>query len=330
MDFRRLSRPSAVGSHEGERVRIYKRTAQSRKWEIQFRDHLYIIRRLTLFTDKAASEEAGRKIEKLVAFKMAGEPCDTTLAKWLGTCSAAILTRLAEWDIVDGRRAASAKGISAHVEDWRATLMSAGRVRRHIADTVSNVNKCIEYCKWRTLGDITGDSVMRYMAHLRTKGKSLSTINHHLRSVKTFCNWLLSECRIVENSVARIPLHNVATDRRKERRALTHAELTKLIQAAESGGIVNGMAGHERALLYRLAAETGLRWSELYSLKKTSFHFDGSSSHVTIQAANAKNRKRDQQPIQERLARDLQSYFDEHPNKEKAFRQCGGKRGLSC
>lgn len=62
-------------------MRVYKRTPKSRKWEVDFRDSQNITRRLTLFTDKTASEEAGRKIDKLVALRMAGENPDVTLGK---------------------------------------------------------------------------------------------------------------------------------------------------------------------------------------------------------------------------------------------------------
>lgn len=55
------------------------------------------------------------------------------------------------------------------------------------------------------------------------------------------------------------------------------------------------MTGPERALLYRLAIETGLRVRELKSLKVSSFDFD--SNTVIIQAAYSKNRRESELPL---------------------------------
>ena len=48
----------------------------SRRWHVQFRDHTNTRRRLLAFTDKAMSEELGRKVVKLVATVAAGERPD--------------------------------------------------------------------------------------------------------------------------------------------------------------------------------------------------------------------------------------------------------------
>ena len=49
----------------------------------------------------------------------------------------------------------------------------------------------------------------------------------------------------------------------------------------------------QRATLYHLAAETGLRASELWSLTAASFSLDACPPTVTVQAAYTKNRRRD-------------------------------------
>jgi hypothetical protein len=41
------------------------------KWYVEFKDHLDTVRRLPAFTSKAASEEMGRNLEKLVAYHKA-------------------------------------------------------------------------------------------------------------------------------------------------------------------------------------------------------------------------------------------------------------------
>src|SRR5207244_2182383 len=80
---------------ENERVglmRVFKtsyrdkkgRTKEAAKWYVEFRDHLEIIRRLPAFASKAASEELGRNLEKLVAFhKASGGQTDPALTRFL-------------------------------------------------------------------------------------------------------------------------------------------------------------------------------------------------------------------------------------------------------
>src|SRR5690348_13637490 len=93
-------------------MRLYKNTyrdrhgqpRESNKWYCEFRDHVQVVRRIPLLTDKVASEEAGRKIERLVALRASGEAPDIELSRWLLTCPAPITQLLAEWRIIDSTR----------------------------------------------------------------------------------------------------------------------------------------------------------------------------------------------------------------------------------
>ncbi len=44
------------------------RTREAAKWYVEFRDHNRTVRRLPAFTSKAASEEMGRNVVKLVEY----------------------------------------------------------------------------------------------------------------------------------------------------------------------------------------------------------------------------------------------------------------------
>ncbi len=57
------------------------------------------------------------------------------------------------------------------------------------------------------------------------------------------------------------------------------------------------MAGPERALLYKLAVETGLRRGELASLTRASFNLDGGRPTVRVTAAYSKHRREDELPL---------------------------------
>ena len=74
------------------------------------------------------------------------------------------------------------------------------------------------------------------------------------------------------------------------RRALSFDEVGTLLEAAEKAPERFGMSGHERAVLYLLAIETGLRVQELQSLKVSSFDFENCT--VNVESEYCKDRKR--------------------------------------
>ena len=55
----------------------------SKRWYVELRDHLDITRRVPAFEDKRASEEFGRKLERLAAVRVAGEQPDIAMTRWL-------------------------------------------------------------------------------------------------------------------------------------------------------------------------------------------------------------------------------------------------------
>src|SRR5262249_26275750 len=63
-----------------------------------------------------------------------------------------------------------------------------------------------------------------------------------------------------------------------------------------------GMSGQDRALLYRLAVETGLRAGELRSLTRASFNFDSNPPTVTVLAGYSKRRREDTLPLRPDVA----------------------------
>ena len=73
------------------------------------------------------------------------------------------------------------------------------------------------------------------------------------------------------------------------------------------------MNGPDRAMLYRVAAETGFRASELGSLVSESFKLDSDSPIVEVQAAYTKNGKAAPQCIRRELAELLRPWLAKKP-----------------
>ena len=103
------------------------------------------------------------------------------------------------------------------------------------------------------------------------------------------------------------------------RRALAADEISALLAATEQEPERHGMTGPERALLYRLAIETGLRASELASLNRESFDLAADPPTVTVLAAYSKHRRDDTLPLRESTAVDLKPVVDKLLSGERIF-----------
>ncbi len=92
-------------------------------------------------------------------------------------------------------------------------------------------------------------------------------------------------------------------------RALTEDEVNRLITMTINAEKRCGLTGYERSLVYRLALNTGLRFKEIYTLKRRDFIF-GEINYVSVSSSNTKNQKPDECPFNPELAKDLKQYFD--------------------
>jgi integrase len=286
------------------------------RWQVVFRDHLHQRVSIPAFADKKASEEFGRRIERLVSGRIAGTPLDTELTIWLDSLPGSILARLGKIGLVDSVHLARAKPLSVHVADWRASLAAKAVSKKEIRQKTSRVDRIISGCDFRIFTDITATKVANYLAALRNDGAGISrqTSNHTLGAIKQFTKWMLREGRASQNLLEFMSGQNVRVDRRRVRRALTPDECRRLLSTTAEGPRRRSMSGPERSILYRLALETGLRASELKSLKRADFDLDAKHPTVTIRAAYSKNSREDTLPLKPQTAMMLmRSLFNKLP-----------------
>lgn len=158
------------------------------------------------------------------------------------------------------------------------------------------------------LGDLRKDSKDPKTGKVK-KGASLSTLNHYLRSVKGFCRWLWTDQRVKADPVGGMRGYNVATDRRRQRRAMTAPEAMALYKATDSGSQLWKMTGEDRGMLYRVMLGTGFRVNEMRSLRGKSFLFNETPPIAVVAAGFSKRRREDRQPIREKLAKMVKKYM---------------------
>lgn len=79
------------------------------------------------------------------------------------------------------------------------------------------------------------------------------------------------------------------------------------------------MSGYERALLYRIAVETGYRAGELRSLKRASFDLEDDSPKVRLLAGSTKGKRRSSVPLRPETADLLRNHLAQKAPAAPAF-----------
>jgi len=278
------------------RYKTKSETKETKNWYIEFY-YQQVRHRLPAFTDKGQSEALARQIEHLVQSKGSGIQLDAQSMRWLENIPDKLRLFLVRIGLVSEQRAAAGKTLQQHLQDFRQSLSDRGNTDQHVELVVSRATRVIAGCKFINWSDISANKVQRYIADLRNNGEGISrqTSNFYLQAIKQFCRWMVQDHRASESPAEHLKGLNVRTDRRHDRRALEPDEVRRLLEAATSGPERIGVAGPERAMLYRVAVETGLRAGELRSLKVSSFDLDGCT--VTVEAAYSKHRRQDTIPL---------------------------------
>ncbi len=288
-------------------------------YTIEFRDHSGIVRRVSGSTDKSASREVERQLKRLVALRMAGSGPDADSTRFLECCQPELRERLGEWGMISTSHAKGGTPLSALVESWGAHLRAQEFGESHCRESVSCVRRVLRETGIAYWSEISADKIEIWLAELRKSGTSIRTSNSYLTKLKAFCNWMLSTGVATVNPLRFIRKLNEAADKRYERHPYTIEELGLVLAAAEAGGIIHGMVGSDRALLYRTAVETGFRWSECRSLTRASFNFESDPPTVTIRAEDTKNGKEATLPLRPGLATDLKARMALFLPAAKAF-----------
>ncbi|HUS46540.1 MAG TPA: site-specific integrase, partial [Phycisphaerae bacterium] len=296
------------------------RTQETSKFYVDFSTATGTRCRLPAFADRKASEGLGRMIERMVALRAAGESLPLDMQRWLEALPDSVRTALAKFGLIDGARLAAGRTLAEHLDGWRAFLLSSGNTEKHVDTSLSHVRKIAKAGRFITWTDVTAAAVVDYLNEQRTSGTSARTVNSHLQSVKAFAKWMCKDGRATASPLAYLTGQNARADRRRVRRALAADEISALLAATQQEPERHGMTGQERALLYRLAIETGLRASELASLSRESFSLAANPPTVTVAAGYSKHRRDDTLPLREATAAELKPVVGKLLPGERIFR----------
>jgi integrase len=220
------------------------------------------------------------------------------------------------------------RSLSEHVKDFETMLDARGVCDGHAEKVKGYLAAFIAATKPERLSDLDGTRASEWLAAERNRGLSARSVNHERASLRQFARWLVREGRLARDPFISLGRLKEATDRRHVRRALTPSELAALIAAARRRPLEEARAprairskpevkpkpkpkekrrlarlGEERALVYAVAAGTGLRHGELSRL--TWGDLDLERNIVNVPAASAKSRKDQWVPLRSDLAEAL-------------------------
>jgi len=280
-----------------------------KNWYLEFRDHLGIVRKLAAWTNKQQTQTLGRKIEKLIIFKMNSEPPDRELSEWLEHLDKRIKNRLVKIGIIDQRRAAAGKAIIEHIDDFKKSLGDT----RHARQTAKAIQRIFDACGFSRWSDI---SASRLQSHISGLDVSQRTRNFYLKAAKQFAKWMIRDRRASESPIEHLRTKTI-TERKVIRRAFELDEMRYLLDVTENQPERFGMSGHARGLLYRLAAETGLRANELRTLSVAAFGLQIAT--VSVAATNTKAKKSAVIPLRPETSALLKAHLSGKQPNERAF-----------
>lgn len=287
---------------------VYRPDGQQ-SFVVEFPDHRGVRRRVTAFRDRGLTRELARRIRLLVDTKRLGIPPDAELVRWLEGLQAKTRAKLAKFGLLDARRLEASRPLIEHVKDFEESMRAKGDSPVHVIRCGKRVREILRRMRAVYLSDLRGSAAAGVLNDLKDRNFANRTVNGYMGALRAFARWLVRDGRVAENPVGHLPTLNPQTDRRKVRRVLNADEIRKLLAAAASGPVVIGVRGFDRAMLYRLAVETGLRAAEIKSLTRASFDFDSDPPTVTVAASYSKHRRTDVLPLRPDTASALRDYL---------------------
>jgi integrase len=277
----------------------------TRIWHIAFEDNLGIARDLKAYTDLQATQRLADFIKVLLTRRQ----LDNNEYKFIEDLPVKIRDQLADFGLLEGHRTIACQTLDELIdefEEWMKTTKAPRhgfkRADQYIKPTCSRIRTIANECKFKYWSDIRSDLVEKYLS-----GKHISkaTYNSYVTAIKIFCNWMYDNQRVSDSPLR--SLKPLTLDRKEFRRALNPNEVRRLLDTTKKAPDRYDMSGQQRAVLYLLLIETGLRRGELMSLTVSSFDLDKCT--VTIEPENFKGRRKAVRYLKQKRAEQLREFF---------------------
>jgi integrase len=292
-------------------MRVYRQTTQKEGETITVKKWYGDVRlaggkrcRLPLFESEKESRKFADRLDVVIGEHEGGGGYSRETQGWINQLNPDITKRLANMGLLDTARAASLSSIGTHLDDWREALIHKGTTQKQADQNHHRAKRIFTEAGFHSLNDINPQKTIQAIGQLKTSvhrrnhktdkielektGPASSfTRLHHLRAVKQFTKWALINGRLTQDPLIHSTVNNVRVE--NQRRALSVAEISYLLAYVETAPASWNIPGPERALIYELAVNTGLRRDEIKSLKRNNFDFKRLS--VKVDAQDTKNKR---------------------------------------
>ncbi len=299
---------------------VYKRTrkdgTKSDKYYITYKNEYGKFKTEAGYTDERATWRKARELETNAAMVRDG------------------LISVAESKRIKANRVA----LAAHLGRYREFLLAKPDTERHVAHTIRVIETILAIADIKRIGDIEASAIQTAIGVFRRGDTTRNiikhsprTCNHALNAVKAFVIWADDDNLVEGNPLRKLKPMNESVDRVRERRAITPDEFSRLLEATRKSEPIKisrrgaeyeerWLTGEERAMLYRLAYETGFRANELRSLTRASFELDADPPCVVLEAKVEKKRRGARQPLRAEFVAVLKDWLPGRPTSGPLIR----------
>jgi integrase len=184
---------------------------ETSKWYIEYTDASGRMRRVPGFTDKRATEAKAADLERARDREAAG---------------------IIDQQSIDLSGKLTAP-IAGHVDAYDVYLLAADVSGKHRSETMRRLRTLIDGCAFKRLLDVQAEPVQRWLNDRQVDGMGARTRNMYAGSLRAFVRWCVDDRRMPADPLGTLVRADDTRDRRRERRALTEAELAALLRVAE-------------------------------------------------------------------------------------------------
>lgn len=213
---------------------------------------------------------------------------------------------------------AAMKPIVDLVVEWGKALAEKGNTLKHVSDSIAKVNRVLYLTGIDYISSFHSSKIQHALASI-ARHRTPQTAHHHLVALNSFVLWCINTDRLMKNPLAGVKAPKAAGA--AFRWVVFDAGMLEALLA------VSG----DRAMLYRLLANTGLRISEAASLAPGSFKTvfpDAIAVSVCVDASISKHRERDEIPIPIQFGVKLGRWVDDRSPCPRLFPNCNSAKSL--
>lgn len=205
--------------------------------------------------------------------------------------------------------------VTQHLDAFDTGRKAKAISTQQISEVRKKLNVIFDFMNVSNLREVNSDKIDEYIVFRKESGNATQTINNDLSALRSFFTWCIDTGRILQSPMRNKKQLSRAAGNKTEKRAFTEKELELLWTAVRGRRGVGKDFRQERELIYQTMLGTGLRSSELASIKVNQV----TPTHIILESPNEKNRNGTYQPITEELSFLLTQWIESRDKRSNDF-----------